>query len=152
MASTKKILTSIHGRRCGLSADGKLVVDGRVALTMDDLGAFAAVQPPPNAVNTTAGLTVAQLQNGLITSTTAAAVAGTLPTGTVGDTAGTGLGLAVNEGIYWSVVNTGATNAFTVTAAAGHTIVGNAIVALSASGRFMTVKTAANTFVTYRIA
>ena len=152
MAATKKILVSIHGRRCGISADGKLVVDGRTALMVDDLGAFAAIQPPPNAINVTGGISVAQLQNGLITSTTAAAVAGTLPTGAVGDTAGTGFGLAINEGAYWSVINTGAANAFTVTPAAGHTIVGNAVVALSSSGRFFTVKTALNTFVTYRIA
>ena len=45
----------------------------------------------------------------------------------------------------------GGANAFTVTAATGHTIVGAAAVANSTSGRFRTRKTAANTFVTYRI-
>lgn len=152
MAATKPILTSIHGRRLGLSKDGKLVVDGRVVATMDDNGALGVVQPPSVAVNATATLTTTQVLNGLITSTTAAAVVGTLPTGTQLDTAGTGAGLNTNEGWYWSVINTGAANTFTVAAATGHTVVGNMVVALSASGRFFTVKTAANTFVTYRIA
>jgi len=49
------------------------------------------------------------------------------------------------------VINTGGSNAFTVTAATGHTIVGAAAVAASSSGLFRTRKTAANTFVTYRI-
>jgi hypothetical protein len=40
----------------------------------------------------------------------------------------------------------------TVTAAAtGHTVVGNMAVAAATSGRFLTRKTAANTFVSYRI-
>jgi len=50
----------------------------------------------------------------------------------------------------WSVIKVGA-NAFTVTAAAGHTLVGGAVVATARSGMFRTVKTAANTFITYRI-
>ena len=149
MPATKPILMSLHGRRVGLSKDGKLVVDGKTAILADDYGAMISPQPAPNAVNATATLTIAQLLNGLITSTTVAAVVGTLPTGTLSDA---GAVLGVNEGFYWSVINTGATNTFTISAATGHTIVGNAVVALSASGRFFTVKTAANTFVTYRIA
>jgi hypothetical protein len=108
----------------------------------------ATVQPTPIAVNTTATLTIAQLLNGIITSTTAAAVTGTLPTGTLTDA---GSDFLVDEAFDWTVINTGATNAFTVAAGTGHTVIGNMVVALSASGMFRTRKTAANTFVTYRI-
>lgn len=100
-----------------------------------------------NALNATGAVTAAMIYGGILTSTTAAAVAGTIPTGTVLDaTAEWGIGEAVD----WSVIATGA-NAFTVTAAAGHTIVGNAVVATVTTGRFSTVKSAANTFITYRI-
>jgi hypothetical protein len=59
---------------------------------------------------------------------------------------------AIGDVFFWSAINTGATNAFTVTAAAsGHTVVGAGAVALSTSGRFMTRKSAAATFITYRV-
>lgn len=105
------------------------------------------VQAAPVALNATGALTSAAILGGLVTSTTAAAVAGTLPTGAVLDAAST---LAVNDSFDWSVIATGA-NAFTVTAAANHTIVGVAVVATVTSGFFRTVKTAAGTFVTYRL-
>ncbi len=84
-----------------------------------------------------------------MTSSTAAAVTATLDTGTVMDTV---IDMSVNEAFLWSAINTGGSNAFTVTAAAGgHTLVGNGAVAANSSGRFLTRRTAANTFVTYRI-
>jgi hypothetical protein len=58
---------------------------------------------------------------------------------------------AIDEAFDWSVINTGGANAFTVTAATGHTLVGNAVVALSSTGRFRTRKTASDTFVSYRV-
>jgi hypothetical protein len=85
---------------------------------------------------------------GIVTSTTAAAVTGTLPTGAVLDASSS---FQIGDSFDWKVINTGATNAFTVAAATGHTIVGSATVALSTSARFRTAKTAAATFVTYRI-
>ena len=57
---------------------------------------------------------------------------------------------AVGDSVDWTVIATGA-NAFTVTAASGHTLVGTAAVATVTSGRFRTRKTATDTFVTYRI-
>lgn len=148
MAATKDILTSIHGKRVGLSRDGKLVVNGRTAVSANDAGASAISQGTPAAVNATATLTAAELLTGIITSTTAAAVVGTLPTGTLLDAAAD---LAINEAFDWSVINTGAANTFTVAAGTGHTVVGNMVVALSTTGRFRSRKTAANTFVTYRL-
>jgi hypothetical protein len=105
------------------------------------------VQDDPVAVNVTGAVSALAMMGGIVTSTTAAAVAGTVPTGTVMDAASE---FAINDSFDWSVIATGA-NAFTVTAAAGHTLVGNAVVATVTSGLFRTRKTAANTFVTYRI-
>lgn len=104
-------------------------------------------QGAPGALNATGALTTALLLTRLVTSSTAAAVAGTLDTGTVTDAAVT---MAVGDSFGWSIINTGA-NTFTVTAATGHTIVGTATVLTGISAPFRTRKTAANTFVTYRI-
>lgn len=108
----------------------------------------APAQPDPVAVNTTGAVSAAAILGGIVTSTTAAGVTGTMPTGTVMDAASE---FAVNDYIDWSVIATGA-NAFTVAGDTGHTIVGNAVVATVTSGRFRTRKTAANTFITYRLA
>ena len=100
----------------------------------------------PNALNATGTLTAAMIQGNIVTSTTAAAVAATLDTGTVMDTASD---LAIGDSVLWSVINTGG-NTFTVTASSGHTIVGVAAVLTVTSGLFETRKTAAATYVTYR--
>lgn len=105
-------------------------------------------QLDPGVLNATGTLTAAMIQAGLVTSTTAAAVVATLDTGTVMDAA---VDLAINDSFDWSAIATGA-NSFTVTASAGHTIVGSGVVATVTSGHFRTRKTAANTFVTYRLA
>lgn len=105
------------------------------------------VQGDPVAVNVTGAVSAAAILGGIVTSTTAAAVAGTVPTGTVMDAA---TEMAIGDSFDWSVIATGA-NAFTVTAASGHTLVGTAVVATVTSGLFRTRKTAAATFVTYRL-
>jgi hypothetical protein len=107
----------------------------------------AVNQPAPVALDSTGALTAAMIAAGIITSTTAAAVAGTVPTGTVLDAA---LQLNIGEAIDFSVIATGA-NAFTVTAASGVTIVGAAAVATATSGRFRLRKTAAATYIIYRL-
>lgn len=104
-------------------------------------------QPTPVAVNVTGAVSAAAILGGIVTSTTAAAVAGTVPTGTVMEAASE---WAVNDSVDWSVIATGA-NAFTVTAATDHTLVGAAAVASGTSGLFRTRKTADGVFVTYRI-
>jgi hypothetical protein len=106
-------------------------------------------QPAPAAVDVTATLTVANLTAKIITSSTAAAVTMTLPTGTLMD-GGFG-GLYNNMAFEWSVINTGATNAVTVQNGASHTIVGSGTVAASNSGRFLSRRTGATTWVTYRL-
>jgi hypothetical protein len=105
-------------------------------------------QGDPGTLNATGTLTDSLILGGLVTSTTAAAVVATLDTGAIMDASNT---FAINDAFFWSAINTGS-NAFTVTAAAsGHTVVGAGAVAAGTSGRFMTRKTAANTFVSYRI-
>jgi hypothetical protein len=100
------------------------------------------------AVNVTGAVSAAAILGGIVTSTTAAAVDGTVPTGTAMAAA---VELAVGEGVEWSVINTGP-DVFTVTAAADHTVVGDDEVAAGTSGRFLTVQDSAGVFVTYRIA
>lgn len=115
----------------------------------------------PVAYNTTTTLLSSDLMVGLLTSTqaTGATITLTLPTGTLLDTAS---GLQINQGFEWTLSNLSAAAADTVTLAAGtgHTIVGVAIVQsvhvstggiTGATARFFTRKTAANTFITYRI-
>lgn len=106
-------------------------------------------QAAPGTLNATGALTATLILGGIVTSSTAAAVVATLDTGAAMDIA---INLDVGDSFDWAAINTGASNAFTVTASTGHTIVGAGAVALSTSGRFRTRKTAADTYVTYRLA
>ena len=127
-------------------ASGATYAVGTDPVVSDD-GKFQ-LQGAPGVLNATGALTAAMILSGIVTSTTAAAVAGTLPTGAVLDAASE---FAIGDSFDWSVIATGA-NAFTVTAAAtGHTVVGTAAVATVTSGAWRTRKTAAETFVSYRI-
>ena len=111
------------------------------------------IQPTITTLSATATLTIAQLLTYIIQVTSASAVALTLPTGTLTD-AGVlnGLGV-VNNSFAWRIINTGsASGAVTLSAGTGHTYVGSVTVAIGTSAQFQTVKTATNTFVTYRIA
>lgn len=109
----------------------------------------ANYQGDPGALNATGTLTAALILGGIVTSSTAAAVTATLDTGAVMDAV---IDMDIGDSFDWSAINTGGANAFTVTAAAtGHTVVGAGAVAASTSGRFRTRKTAADTYITYRI-
>ena len=109
---------------------------------------LSPVQVTPGVLDATGALTAQLCLTGIVTSTTAAAVTATLDTGAAMDPKSL---WNINDSFDWTVINTGATNAFTVTAASGHTIVGSGTVALSTSAQFRTRKTAAATFVTYRL-
>lgn len=139
------------------SAETHIRIDAGAADVLYALGTAPVIterrdirgQGDPIALNTTGTLTAAMIASGIVTSTTAAAVTATLNTGTIMDAA---LYMAINESFDWTVINTGSTNAFIVTAAAsGHTIVGSGAVAALTSATFRTRKTAANTFITYRL-
>ena len=119
---------------------------GVTAVITENIGRRA--QPAPGVLNATGTLTALLMATGIVTSTTALAVTATVDTGTIMDAA---LDMVVGESFEWSAINTGGANAFTVTAAAGHTLEGSGIVALTSSATFRTRKTAANTFVTSRL-
>lgn len=134
-----------------LEASGGMPVQYEIgtAPTVKQIGRGAGQFVTVSAVNATATLTPANLLGQIITSTTAAATTGTLPTGAILEASADYVN---GDNFDWTVINTGATNAFTVAAAAsGHTVVGNMTVAASTSATFRTVRTAASTFVTYRV-
>lgn len=132
-----------------------IIIEAGAAQVLYEVGVAPVVQSlyasqlqgAPVAVDATGAVTAAAILGGLVTSSTAAAVAGTVPTGAVMDLAAE---FAIGESIDWAIINTGP-NTFTVTAASGHTLVGTATVVTAVSGQFRTRKTAADTFITYRL-
>lgn len=111
-----------------------------------------SAQGTPTAKTGDATLTIAELLTRIVTATSASAVALTLPTGTLTDAGVAGGALQVGQSFEWTVINLGSSSgAVTMTAGTDHTYVGNATVAISTSARFRTRKTAANTYVTYRV-
>ena len=105
-------------------------------------------QPGATALNATGALTAAIILDGIVSSTTAAAVVATLDTGAV---MGNSTDMAIGESFDWSAINTGVDD-FTVTAAAsGHNVVGAGLVDAGTSGLFRTRRTGAATFTTYRV-
>ena len=109
-------------------------------------------QPAPTAKLASATLTIAELLTQTVTTSGTVAMTLTLPTGTLTDAGVTGPALPVNGCFEWAAINTG-TGAGSVTLAAGtgHTLVGAVGVAIGTSAGFRTRKTAANTFVSYRV-
>ena len=109
-------------------------------------------QVAPTAKAASATLTIAELLTLIVTTSGTAAIALTLPTGTLTDAGITAPALPVGGFFDWYVVNTGTSAAaVTLTAGTAHTIVGAAVVAIGTSAQLRTRKTAANTFVTYRL-
>jgi hypothetical protein len=106
-------------------------------------------QSAPVAKTAAATLTAAELATGIITYT-GAAVALTVPLGADLDTAFTSM--KVNSSFDFFIINTGATNAATVTANTGCTLVGAAAVAAATSCQWRVRKTADATYVFYRVA
>jgi hypothetical protein len=106
-------------------------------------------QPAPTAKTAAATLTAAELATGIITYT-GAAVALTVPLGTDLDAAFTSM--KVNSSFDFFIINTGATNAATVTANTGCTLVGTAAVSAATSCQWRVRKTADATYVFYRVA
>lgn len=125
---------------------------------------MALTQFAPVTYNTTASFVSNDIMKGLITTThtTGATLNLTLPTGALLDAAA---GIKVNQAFEWTWINLSlaAADSVTLNAATGHTIVGDAVVisnhsttggAITARGgsssRWITHKTAADTFITYR--
>lgn len=102
----------------------------------------------------TGTMTAANLLSFIITSTTAAAVSATLPTGSSLDTgllAAYPPALVNGDSFDFSVINTGP-NTFTILTNTGWTLIGSMAVATATSGRFRARRSANNTYVLYRLA
>lgn len=122
-----------------------------------------AAQAAPTAKTTANTMTIAELLTGIINATptaTGATAAYTLPTGANIDL---GLTMEVDDSFDWCLINNAlaAADTITVTATTGHTIIGNPVVqslhastgaTMGYSSLWRTRKTAADTYVTYRIA
>jgi hypothetical protein len=118
-----------------------------VSPVISDSGKFQT-QGAPGVLNATGTLTAAMILSGIVTSTSAAATAATLDVGSVVDAASE---FAIGDSFDWSVINTGPST-FTVTSPdASHTIVGVGAVLTLISAVWRTRKTAADTFVSYRL-
>lgn len=112
----------------------------------------AGFQPTPTAKAASATLTIAELLTLIITTSGTAAISLTLPTGTLTDGGISAPAMPINGCFDWSIINTGTSSgAVTLLAGTAHTIVGAAVVAIGTSAGYRTRKTAANTYVTYRI-
>jgi hypothetical protein len=106
-------------------------------------------QQAPVAKTAAATLTAAELATGIITYT-GAAVALTMPLGTDLDAAFSSM--KVNSSFDFHIINIGGTNAATVTANTGVTLVGVAAVSANTACNWRVRKTADATYVAYRIA
>jgi hypothetical protein len=126
--------------------------DIQLSLVPKGLGIVLMNQQTPAAVTATGTLTIANLLTQIITSTSAVAVALTLPTGTLSDAGVSGGTSAVNTSFDYSIINTGsAVGDVTMVAGTAHTIVGSVSIPVGTTGRFRCRKTATNTFVSYRV-
>lgn len=105
------------------------------------------VQRTPIAINAAGAIPLSAMANGVITSNSLLGITCTLPAGATIDAA---MRMRVDDSFDWCVMAVGLFG-FTVGTAAGHTIVGGATVGSGGAGTFRTRKTAANTFITYRI-
>ena len=110
-------------------------------------------QPTPSTKTATSTLTIAELLTSIVTTSGTVAMTLTLPTGTLTD-AGTLSGLLpIDNAFDWVIINRGtALCIVTIAAATGNTFIGLATIPILSQATFRTRKTAANTFVTYRIA
>jgi len=118
-------------------------------LTMGQLGN----QPTPNAETATTSLTIAELLTGITTVTSAVAVTLTLPIGSLTDAGLIGGTAKADQSFDWTVINLGSSSGAVTMApgASGHTYIGSTGIPITTQASFRTRKTAANTFVTYRL-
>jgi len=106
------------------------------------------VQTTPTAKTGAATLTAAELATGIVTYT-GAAVALTVPTAAALDVAFSNM--KNDTSFDFVIINTGATNAATVTANTGCTLVGVAAVSAATSAQWRVRHTADATYVFYRV-
>ncbi len=129
----------------------RIVAKEGVASGAPDRGIVVSQGAPHESGTGAVTLTIANILTGVIHGTPDGAREYALPTGADVDA---GVNMVAGDAFDWTVLNaTASTHAITVAqGASGHTVVGGMVVPHASSGRFRTRKTAANTFVTYRIA
>lgn len=120
--------------------------DANVYVTSTPLWQYA---PAPTAKSAIATLTAAEVAAGIV-STTGTSYTVTLPTGTELDTYFTGVP-TTNIGFDFSVVNTASGTVTIAVGVSGMTSLGTLTVATATSARFRLRRTAANTYVLYRL-
>lgn len=106
------------------------------------------IQRAPVAINASGNIPLSAIISGVINANAGLlGLTGTLPTGSTIDAASD---FRVDDAWDWYVISTGL-GSYNIAASSGHTIVGNASIGSTQSGKFRTRKSAANTFVTMRI-
>lgn len=105
------------------------------------------VQRAPIVMNIGGAIPADALGNGLITSNSLLGISCSLPTGAAIEAISD---FRMDDAFDWCVIAAGLFG-YTVTASAGHSFVGNAAVSSGTSGYFRTRKTAAGTYITYRV-
>jgi len=120
--------------------------DANVYFTSTPLWQYA---PAPTAKSAIATLTAAEVAAGIV-STTGTSYTVTLPTGTELDTYFTGVP-TTDIGFDFSVVNTASGTVTIAVGVSGMTSLGTLTVATATSARFRLRRTAANTYVLYRL-
>lgn len=136
------VFGGVNGARARIDSSGNVYVEA---------GTFWQYQPAPSSFSASATLTAANVQTGIIgfTGSTASQVL-TLPTGTALDTAFSGVS-SVDIGFDFSLINTSSQTVTVAVGASGMTSLGTLTVATNVSARFRLRRTAANTYVLYRV-
>ena len=151
-------LNLVDGSVAGTAVASKALVLGATK-NVDSFrmsGKLFTPQAAPETAADTVSLTDAQMLTGILAATPTAAAAYTVRTGTQLEAALLTAGFQVENGDSFdlTIINLGgAGDDITLTAADGITIVGNAVVtvAVPSQGTFRFRRTAANTFVAYRV-
>lgn len=140
------------GANLGILADGydfKICTGTSEKYRVTTDGVKVYRQEAPIVKSAAATLTIAELKNGIIQYTGGALVGLTLPTGTLVE--GGFTNHYDNMTFEWTVLNSGGSS-INIGNSTGHSIVGDIAVPTNRAVRFATRRTAANTYVTYRIA
>jgi len=140
------------GRFSAGVADGFTWYNGGVAVTplmyLSATGNLWQIAPTPTSISAVTTLTAAQLQTDII-NTTGTTYTVTLPTGTGIDTGFAGV-VVTNFGFDFHIINT-ASGTITIAVNTGITSVGGLTIATGVSAHFRLRRTAANTYILYRL-
>ena len=142
-ASSNLIISTASTERMRIDSVGNTYVEN---------GNLWQYSPAPTALAAGANAgTAAQLRSGMFSAAQTTAVTLTMPTGTAIDTGFSGVP-AVDIGFYFYVINTGsALGAVTVAVNTNVTSLGSLVVAIGTSAQFRLRRTAANTYIMYRL-